>query len=470
MPKQQTVDPDSELWRRSVCALLIALIFVGHPIQTQAVTYITQRFALLSAFFYLAAMVFYLKFILNRTAEETRPKASTCYALSLVSAVVAMFCKQNAFTLPFAIVLVECFFGASSSKHDRARLWRLAPFLLTLAIIPTAILLGGDFDQRKILGLEEGRPSRSQYFFTQFSVLTTYLRLLFFPINQNLDYDYPVSFGLFEWPTIGCFLLLVGIFVLGVQLFKTHRPVSFGILFFFLAFSVESSFISLDNVIYEHRLYLPSVGFFIALMFGFFHVVGKPAIFKLTGFFLGLLVVIFVIGTYHRNQVWKDEVTLWADVAAKSPGKGRAHYNLGLALALRGTVGPAVMEYNRALTIDPKNVEARLNLGVAYLQMNFPEKAVEQYRLALALRPDYADAYYNLGVAYAQLEKKDKAAAYYRKTLSIDPGYAKAHNNLSVYYYFRGEFGKAIDHADRARQEGYGVHPEFLELLKPYRR
>ena len=466
----QASDADSWPWRRSVAALLVALIFAGHPIQTQAVTYITQRFALLSAFFYLAALVFYLKFVLTRAAAGTTSTAAAYYALSLAAAVVAMFCKQNAFTLPFAVVLVEYFFGAPPPERRGARLWRLAPFILTLAIIPAAILLGGDFDRDKILGLEEGRPSRSQYFFTQFNVLTTYLRLLFFPINQNLDYDYPLSSGLFEWPAMGSFLLLAGVLLLAVRSFKTCRPVAFGILFFFLALAVESSFVSLDNVIYEHRLYLPSVGFFIALVFGLFHVAGKPAIFRLMGFVLGLLAAIFVLGTHHRNQVWKDEVTLWTDVTAKSPGKGRGHYNLGLALASRGTVGPAVMEYNRALAIDPENAAARLNLGVAYLQMNLPEKAVEQYRLALALRPDYAEAYYNLGVAYARLGQKDKSAAYYRKTLSIDPRYARAHNNLAVYYYDRGEFAKAVGHADRARRQGYRVHPDFLKLLRPYRR
>lgn len=466
-------EPDNEppeSLRRSICALFVALVFVAHPIQTQAVTYITQRFALLSAFFYLLSISFYLKIILNTAADRKKTATPICFTVAFCAAVLSMFCKQNAFTLPLAIALLELLFGGRAAEKTKGRFLRLAPFLLLLVVIPVTIWLGGDFDKNKILALEENRPSRGQYFLTQFSVMITYLRLLLFPVNQNLGYDYPVASHFFSWPVLGSFLLLAGILMLAFRLFKTQRPVSFGILFFFLALAVESSFIPLDNLIYEHRLYLPSMGFFMAILFCLFYGNRKPGSLKEMILLLGLMVVVLVARTNDRNQVWKDEVTLWTDVVTQSPGNDRGHSNLGTALAFRGASGPAVVEFNRALALNPQNLKARFNLGVTYFGNGWTEKAIEHYRLVLALDPEHAPAWYNLGVAYARLGRKEEAAGYYRKALVINPRHAKAHNNLAVFYHFRGEFPKAIEHADRARQEGYPVHPKFLEMLKPHRK
>ncbi|MEC7641421.1 MAG: tetratricopeptide repeat protein [Nitrospinota bacterium] len=457
--------PDQE--NRSVCALGVALVFAVHPLQTQAVTYITQRFALLSAFFYLLSMFFYLKGLVG---EKKKPLASYYVPGAFVAALLAMFCKQNAFTLPIAILLLEFFFGTLSPRHPHTRGYRWVPFLLLLAVIPVTIWLGGDFDKNKILALNENRPSRGDYFLTQFSVILTYLRLLLFPVNQNLDYDYPVASSLFSWQGSGSIFLVLGILILTVRLVKTCRLLSFGVLFFFLTLAVESSFIPLDNFIYEHRIYLPSVGFFIAGLSYFFCQTLQSISLRLKELLLILVVAVLLANTYDRNQVWRDEVTLWTDVVAKSPQKDRAHGNLGIALALRGISGPAVREFNQALSLNPDNLKARFNLGVTYFKMGLVEKALDHYRLVLALEPNHAEAYYNMGVAYAQLGQKQKAARYYRKVLAVDPRHAKAHNNLAVFYHFHGEYAKAIEHADWALRGGYPVHQQFLQLLQMHRK
>ena len=121
--------------------------------------------------------------------------------------------------------------------------------------------------------------SRWDYLNTQFRVIVTYIRLLFFPVNQNLDYDYPIYRTFFTPPVFLSFLFLLGIFCWGIYLlyrsYKSdqanrfwYRLIAFGIFWFFVTLSVESSIIPIQDVIYEHRLYLPSVGFFMAIMSG----------------------------------------------------------------------------------------------------------------------------------------------------------------------------------------------------------
>ena len=113
---------------------------------------------------------------------------------------------------------------------------------------------------------------RWDYFLTQFSVITTYIGLIFFPINQNLDYDFPIFNTLLTPDVFLPFLLLIFISGLGIYMFsisrthdKAYRIIAFGIFWFFITLSVESSFIPIVDVIFEHRIYLPSVGLFLSL-------------------------------------------------------------------------------------------------------------------------------------------------------------------------------------------------------------
>ncbi|HWR58589.1 MAG TPA: hypothetical protein VN328_06845, partial [Thermodesulfovibrionales bacterium] len=292
--------------------LAVALLFVSHPVQTQAVTYIVQRLASLATLFYLLSLLMYIKWRLgqqepgDRSQEtevgsqqskartrDSRLKTGSYYFLSLISAVLAMKTKEIAFTLPLVIALYEfMFFGGGLKK----RILYLVPLLLTMLIIPLGLIsigkptgeIIGDVSDATKVGTD---ISRWDYLFSEFRVIVTYIRLLFFPVNQNLDYDYPVYHSFSDPNVFLSFLLLVSIFGLGVYLayrswFMAHRKrlqanetltpdnelsamsyqrlIAFGIFWFFITLFVESSVIPIADVIFEHRLYLPSVGFFIA--------------------------------------------------------------------------------------------------------------------------------------------------------------------------------------------------------------
>jgi hypothetical protein len=267
-------------------ALASGLIFVAHPIQTQAVTYIVQRFASLATLFYLLSVVLFVKARLSiaRGNSFFSPLHLLCYSLSLFSAFCAMHTKEISFTLPVVIGLCELFFMGPSPQSWVKRILYLLPFILTLLIIPANLGLFGKV-QTKPLGdiigemreqvQETTLVSRTDYLLTQFNVIVTYIRLLFLPLNQNLDYDYPIAKTLFQFPTLVSFLFLFLLFLLALYLFlKNYRLISFAIFWFFITLSVESSIIPIRDVIFEHRVYLPSVGFVMAMAI-FFHEAGE---------------------------------------------------------------------------------------------------------------------------------------------------------------------------------------------------
>src|SRR5208282_625288 len=216
--------------------------------------------------------------------------------LSFLSAVLAMKTKETAFTLPVVIALYEfCFFSSSFSIRDSrftihglSRFLYLAPLLLTMGIIPLTLLyLKATMGTGKhdLPGVSFAVLPRWEYMITQFRVLITYLRLLFLPVNQNFDYDYPVFKSFFDPQVILSFLFLSALFGSGIYLirssrFTSHvsrpfRLIGFGILWFFITLSVESSIVPLDRLMDEYRVYMPSTGIIIAAVTGLFFVFSR---------------------------------------------------------------------------------------------------------------------------------------------------------------------------------------------------
>ena len=218
-------DSQTKRYSREI-ALLASLFFVAHPLHTEAVTYVFQRLASLVTMFYMLSLVMYIKArIVSKRGEgagkdvesaggRRRYSALIWYALSVISAVFAMKTKENAFTLPLVAVLYEMFFFQGPLKK---RLLRLIPLLLTLFIIPLT-LMGTHNTAGQTMGQinDPGAPgvemiSAEDYFFTQFRVIVTYIRLLFLPVNQNLDYDYPIYHSFLDPGVLLSFLFLASI-------------------------------------------------------------------------------------------------------------------------------------------------------------------------------------------------------------------------------------------------------------------
>ncbi len=450
--------------------LCAALLFICHPVETQAVTYIIQRLTSLCTLFYLLSICCYVKarLELDFSGKTTRSVILWCI-VSLAAAGAAMKTKEIAFTLPFIIMLYEfLFFRLSMAK----KLLFLAPFALTTLVVP-ASLMGSSVgighlisDVTTATRVETG-VSRLDYLFTQFPVVVAYLRLLIFPVSQNLDYDFPVYHSLLQVPVILSLLLLLALF--GVALFllrsasREWRLVSFGMLWFFVTLSVESSFIPIADVIFEHRVYLPSVGIFLAfaalasLLARRFSERGVVAL-------VGVVAMVLAGATYARNEAWGSALSLWSDAAVKAPEKARPHYNLAMALeekelpkeALReavtaaklaptdpkpldligtifgkyGKYDDAIAAFSEALRLDPTLSSAHVNLGDAYRLKGLIPQALEQYQQAVQLTPTDADIYDKIGTAHRMGNDMQRAAVFYQCAVSLAPGNAAYRQDL----------------------------------------
>ncbi|MDO9287628.1 MAG: tetratricopeptide repeat protein, partial [Thermodesulfovibrionales bacterium] len=350
----------------------------------------------------------------------------------------------------------------------------LMPIILTLLIIPLSLIgidkpIGDAIGELKEAAQETGEIPRWSYLFTQFRVIVTYIRLLFLPINQNVDYDYPLYHSFFNPAVFLSFLFLLLIFAFGIYLLYAKRYtlyasrfLAFGIFWFFITLSVESSIIPIRDVIFEHRVYLPSVGFVVALTAAVGFVTARHGKRTASGkkVFAGIMIAVILAlsgAAYARNAIWKDSISLWEDTVKKSPEKARPHNNLGSAYAKQGRIDEAVNEYKTALKIKPDFNDALYNLGISYFDQGRIDEAIREYKVAIMFKPGDVDIHNNLGVAYYRQGRIDEAINEYKAALKINPDYAKGHNNLGLAYAGQGRFNEAISEYKTALQ----LEPDF---------
>lgn len=474
-PLFRSVQSDAKATATLIPALGSALFFVAHPVQTQAVTYISQRFTSMTTLLYLLSLALYVFWRGREAREPARKHHLLAYWLAVAVAVLAMFSKEIAFTLPLTLVLYEWMFFGRPTK-ERVRI--LLPFLATMLIIPAIVLrYRAEYeDMAKLsssLAAGGGDNPAILYLFTQFRVVVTYLRLLVLPVDQNLDYDYPLYSSLFQAPVLLSLLFLCALAGVAVYLFHRStqvpseegrwlRLISFGIAWFFLSLSVESSVIPLGDVIFEHRLYLPSVGFFLAAV-GMFELV-RHHLARWTFPLLIILAVVLValsVATYARNGVWRSSISIWEDTVRKSPGKVRAHDNLGRAYIQAGRFAEGIPHLQFVLERQPDNEASFYSLyGSALSEIGRYEEAIVMQRQAAQIEPGDALHFFHLGNACLGANRLAEAAQAFRRALALQPDLASAQGNLGLLLVQQGDLEAAEPHLEAL----YRLRPQNADV------
>jgi tetratricopeptide (TPR) repeat protein len=193
---------------------------------------------------------------------------------------------------------------------------------------------------------------------------------------------------------------------------------------------VESSVIPIVDVMNEHRVYLPSVGIFIAtgtalaLLLARVRAAGAARALVITA---AAVSVVLGVATFRRNLAWKGEIAIWSDAAQKSPGKYRPHLNLGTALSAAGRLDEGARELRRAVEIDPASSYARAQLGAVLAVLGRPAEAEPELREAVRLEPNDPEALFNLGLVLLRAGRADEAKPVMKRFLEVaPPAYAAA--------------------------------------------
>lgn len=411
-PSFKTVSSD---W----AAFFGAMLWLVHPVQTNAVTYMCQRMTSMAALFFVLSLLLYVTG--RRFFRNGRFKASLAFfAGCVVSGIFAVASKENAGTLPMFILLYEWFFFQNLKKLRSVRplAWIVVGAIVFIGI--TVHFMGFDPVARILASYGRRDFTLPQRVMTEFRVVVYYLSLLVFPHPRRLilDHDYPLSHSL-ATPISTIFSLgaIIGLLVLAIYAAKKDRLLSFGILWFLGNLVIESSIIGIE-IIYEHRTYLPGMFLFLAFSRMVIRVIGTRM--RWAGIVLTVLVLVLSLWAYQRNSIWQTETSFWTDNVQKSPGKARPYQNLAYSLQAKGDYTGAIANYQKSLAITP-HPTAYANLGLCFESLGYYSDAVEAYSRSLKIRPDAPNVHADLAVALVNIGEFGAAMAHFEKAARLNP-------------------------------------------------
>ena len=442
-------------------AFITAILFATHPIHTEPVAWVAAVPELSFTFFYLLSLYLYI-----RTADGEPSFKRPGYILSLMSFFIAALCKEPAITLPIIIILYDYSF-------NKTRTTKLSKSLLSY--IPYFIIAVFYFVLR-FHALKGFAPSvhhkltAYQYVINVFPLFSGYIEKIFFPINLSAFYVFHPITSLVNMETVLSLFICLLFLIATVIAFIKKRAVFFSIMLFGVTILPALYIPGLgENAFSERQLYLPSLGFALVAssFFSWANVkVSKPTF--IIPLILGMIVLLYSLGTVYRNPVWKDEYSLWVDVVNKSPESATAREYLGYALYSQGRIDDAIVQYQASLTLNPNLYYSHVNLGVAYHAKGRFYEAIQQYSIALNLNPSSIEAHINMANALSEMGLRDKAVEEYQIALQLDPSSARAHHGLGIIFGNAGLYDKAIKQFEMALQSDPTNQSYKLDIDKAY--
>ncbi len=388
---------------------LTSIIFLIHPIQTEAVTYVNSLGDSLSVFFMFLGVFLYLK------------RSKNYIFWSLIMFALALMSKETAIIMPGILFICEFFYSKLNLKKALKAVW---PFLVLAGvyILLRATML--NFVNTFNLYTEENAFTENLHFriFTFFKVLTIYFGLLFWPTNLHMERSVEMATSLNSFPVIFGGIIFIGLLILALKAFKKVPVLSFGILWFFIGLAPTSNIVvPISGMLYEHWLYLPMIGIFLIVIWLGLKLAKKYKIQKLLLIIFIILSIILSIQTINRNSQWKDPITFYNQTLKHSPNSYRVINNLGMAYAEEGRFDKATKTYKRAIEVNSSNPVAYHNLANAYKNLDEKNLAIKNYKIAIELDPKFFFSYNALINIYLKDKKYNDALKYLEKFSELNP-------------------------------------------------
>jgi len=454
------------LWRSA----FVAAFFAVHPLQTEVVAWVTARKDVLSVFWGLVAIGFYLRFLKKRSAVGM---GLVIFAFSM-----GLMSKPMLVTLPLLLLLLDFWplkrFGEGSFQIQEflkavAEKWPL--FFISLLMTPVPFI-------GQTGALTYSSPSR--IFFQIGLVFAEYVGRMLLPVGLGIYGPAPEA-PLVWWQCLGGWIFLAAGSAAALFCVKRFAHLFVG-WFWCLAGLIPVMGLSVPA---DRFLYLPGIGLFLLAVWGASDLFSRRRFGRILPVLSGLCAVVtFALMSFSQVRHWRDNLSLFERAIQVNPRNYIAQNNLGNELACREEYENATAHLLRAIEIKPDNAETYNNLGVMKMrqgkwdeamsyfsksislnsgfarayhnaaevlskQGKFPE-AEESYRMAIHLNPDYVSAYYGLGVLLGRSGRPASAAAYFSRVIELKPDFAEAYGGLGVSLAALGRYEEAVSNYEKA--------------------
>jgi protein O-mannosyl-transferase len=395
-------------------ALMVALLFAVHPVNTESVNLISARNTLLALFFSLAAL---LAFVDARVKKRKLLLSALFFFCGLLS-------KETGFML-IAVVALYCMIPLPGQDEDQRpwqeRLSALLPFMFaTLVYVAMRT-----YSLKGIIGVDVPAADIFSRLAQNYHIIPQYLELLLFPTNLTFSHSVPKG-GVFSppWFFVAWLALLATISLI---IRSRNRVALFGLAWFIINYVPISNVVPIPStIIAERYIYLPAAGFFIGLGVLLSCLNSRQRNRQLLWGGVTIIIMVCAAVTVQRNLDWKSDFSLFSSDSKSDPKSPEAHFNLGMAYREIGDLVLAKKEWEGTLAMDPAHVKALIQMGTLVAMQGDLQKAESYYLKSLKVPSGTADsdksmAYYNLGKIYEKLNLPQKALQHYEQFLKVVP-------------------------------------------------
>jgi protein O-mannosyl-transferase len=396
-------------------ALITALIFAVHPVNTEAVNFVSARNTLLALFFSLSSL---LSFICLKSRGKRWP----------IFSAMLFFCgllsKETALMLIFLIPLsIMCMLPGQLTDRRPVKecMFTLSPYLLATGLY----FIMRTYSLHGIIGVNVPTNGLLNRLAQNYHIIPQYFGLLLLPANLTFSHTVPQD-GLFSpawffpaWLTLLAILVLIAI--------SRDRVACFGLAWFIINYLPISNIVPIPSALIAERfLYMPSIGFFIAFNSFLSWSFARIRMNKVLWIVTWTIIIIFAMLSVRRNLEWKNDLILFSSDAKIDANSPAAHYNLGTALKEIGDLASAKHEWEQTLALAPDYADALTQMGTLAAIQGDLQMAQKYYESALKAPHGIADpnralAHYNLGKIYEKWHRTQLAIEHYEKFLKNVP-------------------------------------------------
>jgi protein O-mannosyl-transferase len=441
---------------RTPLAGFCALLFLLHPVETEAVAYLAGRSEALSSTMVFAA---FAVFLYSKQGGITWARSAAVIVLFLA----ALASKEQTIVLPALLLLTDYWWNPGFSFRGIRQNWKLyVP--LALGAVAGVVRFAPLILNAQTAGFGMKDLTWYQYLFTEFRAIFVYIREFFLPFGLNADWDFPISHTIFDRGAI--FGLIALLALMGAAWYYRERfPLtSYGFFAFLVLMLPTSSILPIRDPIAERRLYFASVGLLLVAA-DLVRRVKLPRA-TLTAACAATLLVAALV-THARAEAWSSEVALWEDSTAKSPDKPRDHFQLGLSYLDAGDCTRAVTEFEKTSRYRDDSYP-RYNLlvdwGLALNCVNQPDQALAKFREAAGLEQT-AHVYTQMAKVYGDREQWTEFDDALNRAQTIDPSFANIYAYRGIEYLKLKRWADAVREYQHALQLDPSLEPTIRQGL-----
>jgi protein O-mannosyl-transferase len=387
-------------------ALLAATWYAVHPANAETVNYIIARSEILSTLGVVLGLVLF-----------ARGGAARRFHLYLIPVVLAILARESgAMFAPLLLVYV----------------WLFEPKTRLTAAVPAFVVCtaAGALSLWMATTYSPGGTSRWHYLLTQPFVIVHYAMSVFLPLRLSADTHWPLVVDPFNWQVAAGLAFVAAALALAwiASRRRVTRPITFGLLWFFLALLPTSSIVPLAEPMNDHRMFFPFVGLILAVVWaaGLAAARWAPTARRATAAIAALILLAMAYGTWQRNVVWRTEESLWLDATTKSPDNGRGLMNYGVIQMNKGNLSVAADYFTRALRYTPDYSYLHVNIAILKALRGHPVEADREFREALREDPDNPISYTFYARWLKSVGRTEEAGLYARRAVELSPADADA--------------------------------------------